>query len=536
MSVFLLLPVTASSYDFLVNGVAYKVLSMADLTVEVTSGCLPDNGKLHIPATVEFKGRIFTVLGIGEKTCDTRSLTDLTIDEGPTYINDEAFSLQQMPVVRIPKTITRIGVWGFYQNMGHYDFLYNWVPDPMELIIEDGDSTLTGESKIFFGSAFRECHITRLYMGRNLAGSVVDESTSWMEEVVIGDRVTSLTTETLGGYLINLKKLTIGKRLEEVPYLNEGDKIEEIYLRSKTPPVSLGFKDGTYITATLYVPKGSKDAYMNANVWKEFWTIEEYEVDPDAGKVFPEDGTTDFSISDEPCITFLEDDNNINPTIGWGDIVLHKGDLDGEVVDGYVYYNNSQDEDSGKYRYKVAYRITDDLEINTWYTFCVPADAIISKNGRHPLKEDVVVRFKTVDLKKMTLTASINEDCKENGTVITLTCSEPDAEIRYTLDYTVPDTTSTLYTGPITSDKDNTSYYNLLWAKAYKDGYVVPHCMIRNLTIYPVTDVKSIEETDRPPEFYDILGRKIPTDDTTIQLQKGVYNINGKIVIVNGPQ
>lgn len=278
----LFIPTLAFAYDFLVDGVAYKVLSMTDRTVEVTEGCLPDNGKLHIPATVEYKGRIFTVLGVGEKTCSTWSLTDLTIENGPTYLNGEAFSLQQMPVVTIPASISVIGVWAFYNNKGHYNSIYNWIPEPISVIIEDADSLLSGQYQVFMGGPFNGCHITYLYLGRNINENVVNESSSWFEEIVIGDRVTELKRESLtGNYgtLSNLKKLTIGSGLEEIPYLNEGDKIEEIFLHAETPQTSLGFKDGTYITATLYVPKGSKEAYMNADVWKEFWTIEEYDMD-----------------------------------------------------------------------------------------------------------------------------------------------------------------------------------------------------------------------------------------------------------------
>ena len=62
----MLIPMAASAYDFMVDGVAYNILSAADLTCVVTEGCVPDNGKLVIPATVNYKNRTLTVVGIGD--------------------------------------------------------------------------------------------------------------------------------------------------------------------------------------------------------------------------------------------------------------------------------------------------------------------------------------------------------------------------------------------------------------------------------------------------------------------------------------
>jgi hypothetical protein len=292
----MILPMAVCAADFVVNGVAYKVLSMNDLTCEVTLGCLPDNGKLVIPATVEYKGRTFTVLGIGSREnessllpssiCELGSLTDLTIMNGPTYIDESAFRQQKISKVRIPKSITRIGVNAFWKNNKYYiDSGLTSQTDPTEVILDDGDEDLSLEQRLFYGPTFNESKVTRLYLGRNL-GSNNDAyifNGADLEELIIGDKVTRIPNGSFTSYqeeigdFSSLKKLVIGKGMDEVPYLDEGDNIKKVYVRTMTPQKSLGFRDGTFVSATLYVPKGSMDAYSRADVWKNFWTIEEYE-------------------------------------------------------------------------------------------------------------------------------------------------------------------------------------------------------------------------------------------------------------------
>lgn len=279
----MLMSMAASAADFVVNGVAYKVLSLQELTVEVTKGCMPDNGKLVIPATVDYKDRTFTVLGIGEGEvgggiCNSKC-KELVIKNGPTYISNSAFCSQDIEIVKIPSSITLIKNWAFRSNHGHFNSLLNWIRDPIELVIEDGDDLLEGEYITFMGSSFSDCKITKLYLGRAIDDGLISDAAGSLEELIIGDKVTTFSLDWIWEYgLTDIKTLTIGKAVEEVPYLNEGDNLKEIYVRSETPPASNGFRDGTLISATLYVPRGTKDAYGKANVWKDFWTVEEYDV------------------------------------------------------------------------------------------------------------------------------------------------------------------------------------------------------------------------------------------------------------------
>ena len=282
-----IMPMLVSAYDFMVNGVAYKVLSLDNLEVEVTVGCEADNdGKLTIPATVEYKGRIFKVLGVGDKPLSSaivsNTLKDLTIEEGPTYIGVAAFQGKHLSTIKIPKTITVLRDAAFEGNNWYMPSVLQTKYNPISVIIEDSEEMLTYKYTTFATTPLDNNNIKYLYLGRNVNNYVLSGALNNVEDFVIGDMVTELTTESLthlSTSLRNVKNITIGKSLSLIPYMKEGDKIEKIYVRTMKPQNSLGFNDGTFITATLYVPKGSKEAYMNADVWKNFWSIEEYDLD-----------------------------------------------------------------------------------------------------------------------------------------------------------------------------------------------------------------------------------------------------------------
>lgn len=93
----LLCSVTASAYDFEVNGVYYNILSASDLTVEVTSGDNQYTGEVIIPSTVTYKSKVLNVTNIGD------------------YAFDYCFGLTS---VTIPNSVTEIGGYAFYNCFG----------------------------------------------------------------------------------------------------------------------------------------------------------------------------------------------------------------------------------------------------------------------------------------------------------------------------------------------------------------------------------------------------------------------------------
>lgn len=59
-----------------------------------------------------------------------------------------------------------------------------------------------------------------------------------------------------------------------------GENIEEVYAMFLDPTISVPiFPDKVYINATLYVPKGTKEKYMVASGWENFFNVIEIEYD-----------------------------------------------------------------------------------------------------------------------------------------------------------------------------------------------------------------------------------------------------------------
>lgn len=124
----LLSSITTVAYDFKVDDIYYNIVSIEDLTCEVTSGENAYTGEVVIPGTVTYKNRILSVVSIGKtafKNC--KGLISITIPNSITSIDDSALSMA----------------------------------DLKNLIIEDGESTLR------FGTDAMSYSIETLYIGRN---------------------------------------------------------------------------------------------------------------------------------------------------------------------------------------------------------------------------------------------------------------------------------------------------------------------------------------------------------------------------------
>ena len=88
----LLCSVAASAYDLEVDGIYYNILSISDLTVEVTYGDKKYSGEVVIPSTVSYKSKTLTITSIGNKAFyNCSGLTSVTIPNSVTSIVHYAF-------------------------------------------------------------------------------------------------------------------------------------------------------------------------------------------------------------------------------------------------------------------------------------------------------------------------------------------------------------------------------------------------------------------------------------------------------------
>ncbi len=97
----------------------------------------------------------------------------------------------------------------------------------------------------------------------------------------------------------NIIEIAFGKYITNIPdYTKDFSNLETITLYNPTPPsVRLDFTNAQYMNVNVYVPKGSLEAYQQADVWKNFWGLQEKDL---AGieTVVADDCNTDNAIYD----------------------------------------------------------------------------------------------------------------------------------------------------------------------------------------------------------------------------------------------
>ena len=93
------------------------------------------------------------------------------------------------------------------------------------------------------------------------------------------------------------------------------------------------------------------------------------------------------------------------------------------------------------------------LSENTFYTLNIPVGAVKNKWGSS-CETDIMIRFKTGEYTKLTLTASPPSGYIFKDSCVMLTASHPNSHIYYTSDGSIPTTSSSLYKKPIVVDRD----------------------------------------------------------------------------------
>lgn len=287
----LLCSTNASAYDFEVDGIYYNVVSLSELTCQVTNGIsgsifLKYKGDIVIPATVKYANRTLTVIGIENDIFKNGYGSDLT-------------------GITIPNTISSI------------KGIFSSCPKLERVTIEDGETTLevNGNWKSF--------PIITLYIGRNLSNSPFYNNET-IKELSIGNSVTEigerafrycrgLTSVTIGNSVTKIgesafegcSRLTsvtipnsvteIGKSAFESCYgltsVTIPNSVTEIggnafygcsglttlYSLSTTPPKIGSFENNHYMTLNVFVPQEALEAYQNDDIWKNFWNLQGFD-------------------------------------------------------------------------------------------------------------------------------------------------------------------------------------------------------------------------------------------------------------------
>jgi hypothetical protein len=325
----------AFSHDFELDGIFYNY-NLDDGTATVTSeyegvsNTRNYTGDMIIPSSVSINGRTLKVTAIGNRAfwyC--KDLKSIKLPETITTIGAVAFAeCEGLEQLNIPNSIINIGANAF-QNCRN--LVINEIPQTVEKVDDGAFAGCCGFTTLYFtqnvsigNSAFEGCKdlesvtISKGKIGQwafascpnlkqinilsevNSIGCYVlqncsDEISVYVEEssnpLEITTRPSNYTAKTgnighlyLGrgerfwGYE-RLKTLTIGANISEVQ-LNYATSLKAIYSKVEIPnQCNVNFSNNTYVNAKLYVPTGTKDKYMAAEGWKNFFLIEEMDVD-----------------------------------------------------------------------------------------------------------------------------------------------------------------------------------------------------------------------------------------------------------------
>ena len=188
---------------------------------------------------------------------------------------------QSLTAFTIPANVIRTGGEYSYGILYQDEGAFSNCSKLDSLIIEDSDSrTLT------FGyfedmddpswnnkGEFYGCPIKYVYWGKSC--KYVDSRYRSAPElnpsyVVIGDKVMSSTYICMGK-----DSVVIGKSLKHV----RSSGVKQIKIRQTTPPTADNFSNYAYLNTIVYVPKGSKSVYESADIWKNFFNIQEFDFD-----------------------------------------------------------------------------------------------------------------------------------------------------------------------------------------------------------------------------------------------------------------
>jgi len=105
----------AADYDFTVDGLYYKIVSVSDFTCRIVAGEEKYTGDIVIPASVTYKGKSLSVVEISDSTfCDCTRLTLVNIPNSVTYIDSYAFSgCTKLTAIDIPNSVVYISSYSF---------------------------------------------------------------------------------------------------------------------------------------------------------------------------------------------------------------------------------------------------------------------------------------------------------------------------------------------------------------------------------------------------------------------------------------
>lgn len=230
--------IVEGAYDFLEGGIYYNITgsNTAEVTYRNTLYATY-YGQVTVPSTVTHDGVTYNVTGIGNLAFyNSVNLTGLTLPNTITSLGDGAFArCENLPWLVIPRNVTSIPnscCYGCYRMT---------------------DVTIPPSATSIGTYAFNECS--------NLTTVVVPNAVT-----TIGERAFDVCT--------GLKNMTLGTGVTSIgDYACMFSDFEHLISRATVPPTIGSHTFAAPDVQELIVPRGSVNAYRNADNWKQISTV-----------------------------------------------------------------------------------------------------------------------------------------------------------------------------------------------------------------------------------------------------------------------
>ena len=326
-----LLPFVVNAAPVEINGIYYNLVSKVK-TAEVTSNPNKYSGKVTIPKTVTYGGKVYSVTSISDDAFSRCSglksitipnsvtsiggyafygcigLTSVTIPNSVTSIGGYAFQgCSGLTSVTIPASVTSIGCGAFsicsgltsviipasVTSIGDHAF---WgcsgltsitIPNSVISINEGAFRECNGLTSVTIPNsvtcigdhAFGNCYnLTSVTIPNSVTsiGNYAFHGCRGLTSVTIPNSVTNIGEEAFSG-CSGLTSITIGNGIEWIDYhaFAECPELTDVYCMAENAPETFSDAfEGSYIEyATLHVPVGSVDAYKATEPWSGFKDI-----------------------------------------------------------------------------------------------------------------------------------------------------------------------------------------------------------------------------------------------------------------------
>lgn len=177
---------------------------------------------------------------------------------------------------------------------------------------------------------------------------------------------------------------------------------------------------------------------INGNVVSNTAVVNVVELPFTYSSTFPQDGDTDVSPFVEPRVVFSQE---IFEGDNYDSIILVNENF--TKLDGTTTINGNT----------LVFTPIKPLAEKTLYTLSIPGGAVKNKRGVGN-ESDINIKFKTAEYEKITLAASVPSGYVYKNSRVALTASYKDSRIYYTIDGSIPTTSSSLYIEPILISRD----------------------------------------------------------------------------------